>query len=402
VSAINPIKNNQIDKILILLFFLFPITLVSVKIIGNLILLVLTLLGLMRAVREKINPFSDKRIKYFSYISVGYFLIMLFSIILSTGISEDISHIARKLHFLLAPLIAIAFLEKTFSLKESLFSLKIFIPILAIAMLFESLFTGHSRPSGMLNTNVFSDLVVILTFISIANIFHEEKFDLLLSLVSAGSGLYIIILNWSRGSWLVFIVLLFLLIFLSYQGFKKRSSKKNLLFLMSLLISIIFLNNNFIYKNVTNSISNIDLHENSYSSSGYRLEMWKSSMDALPEMPWHGYGYRLANKEVAKYSKNHKQSVEVATHLHNEYITHLMSAGVFGLVGLFSIMFLPAYLFFRQRNNINKVLTARIGIMICLGYSIIGITHIAFGEEHVNALYVFYLALLSPRINNNI
>jgi len=402
MSVFNLSSRHKSDNFVALLFLIFPIALVSIKIIGNLILLILSLIGLKRILKEKINPFVDERLRIFTFISLGYFLIMLFSIILSAGLGQEILHIARKLHFLFAPLIAVAFLEKEIPLRKSLFFLKFFIPILAIAMLIQGFILGDTRPSGMLNTNIFSDIVVILTFISISNIFREEKLDYFLSLLSAGSGLFIILLNYSRGSWIVFFALFLLLFFLSYKDIRKLQIKKKLLYLIGVLISIILLNTNSISTIISQTVLNLNHSESKISSSGIRLEMWKSSKEAIPEMPWHGYGYRLANKEVAKFSENYKRSIEKATHLHNEYITHLMSAGAFGLTSLFAILFLPAYLFFKHINYPRSTLTSQIGLIICVGYSFIGTTHLAFGEEHVNALYVFYLAFLIPKIKSEV
>jgi hypothetical protein len=36
--------------------------------------------------------------------------------------------------------------------------------------------------------------------------------------------------------------------------------------------------------------------------------------------------------------------------------------------------------------------------LLSIGYATFGFTHIAFGEEHVNAFYIFMLAFLLPRI----
>jgi hypothetical protein len=38
------------------------------------------------------------------------------------------------------------------------------------------------------------------------------------------------------------------------------------------------------------------------------------------------------------------------------------------------------------------------GILLCIGYATFGFTHIAFGEEHVNAFYVLFMAMLLPKV----
>jgi len=131
-----------------------------------------------------------------------------------------------------------------------------------------------------------------------------------------------------------------------------------------------------------------------------RLQIWDASIKAHHNAPWYGYGYRLANKEVAKYSNEHKREIANFTHLHNEYLTNLLSAGYIGLAALFLIIFLPLSIFLIKRKEESVNLYAVAGIFLCLSYFFFGFTHIAFGEEHVNAFFIFMLGFLLPKVSS--
>jgi len=90
------------------------------------------------------------------------------------------------------------------------------------------------------------------------------------------------------------------------------------------------------------------------------------------------------------------------THLHNEYITNLVSAGIVGLVALLSLLFIPMTIFYQKLKNEENYYYASMGLLLCVGYATFGFTHIAFGEEHVNSFYVFFMGLLLPKVIDNI
>ena len=87
--------------------------------------------------------------------------------------------------------------------------------------------------------------------------------------------------------------------------------------------------------------------------------------------------------------------------LHNEYITNLVSAGIIGLFALLALLFLPVVIFYRKLENKDTYCYASMGILLCTGYATFGFSHIAFGEEHINAFYIFFLGLLLPLIMKN-
>ena len=364
--------DKRYSSFVIGLLILFPILINSVKILGNMILLILVILGLYIAIAEKKNPFKIQELKVFSWITVGYFFIMLLSILIADGFDARFVSLGRKAHFLLAPLIALSIYQIDLPFKNILLALKAGLIIIGIVVMVQFLL-GSSRPSGMINANIFGDIAVAMLFLS-----------------------------GSRGSWLSFIILSITFILLVYKPFL-MGNKKNQLFLV-LFFSVLF---GFIGtqtdagKKITNAVVNIQNWDNgdkTYTSSGIRMEMWESSLEAAKNSPWFGYGYRNSNKEVSKYVDSHNHTVAAFTHLHNEYLTNLLAGGLLWLVSLLVMLFVPIVFFYKNLKNQKTYYYASAGILLSIGYATFGFTHIAFGEEHVNAFYIFMLAFVMPRI----
>jgi len=387
------------DSILTFLFVIMIPVLVSIKVLGNIILLLISIIGIYRLIKEKINPFKEKSLRIFSTLTVGYFFIMLFSIFMNSGISEDLTHIARKLHFLFAPFIAIAFYKKFIAIEKLLFSSKIATILASIIVILGLIFSGESRPSGMINSNVFSDIVVTIMFFSLSNIFLESRKEFLISILSFLSGSFILLTTISRGSWIAYIILLISFIFLSIKLkdlLGKNRKRVSIVFLVFIGVTLF---HSLKINGVFNETINNAMNYSTYSSSNIRLQIWDAAVDALEDAPWYGYGYRLANKKVSEYSENNSEIISKFTHLHNEYLTNLLSAGYMGLIAVLALLFVPLYYFAKELFSCQKFQPIMLGgIILCTSYAIFGITHIAFGEEHVNALYIFLLAYLMPRI----
>lgn len=388
-------------SLIVALIFLFPILNNSIKIFGNLILLILFIMGSYIALSKSQNPFRIKELQTLSWITVGYFLIMLFSILHADGLSAEFHHLGRKIHFLLAPIIALSIFQADIPLERILLSIKIgLITIGSIVTI--QFFLGHERPSGMINANIFSDISVAMFFMSIVRIFDESTKERVVTLIAALSGASAILLSGSRGSWLSFIILTVVYIGLIYKPFVKNNNNRKIFLVLALLLAVVFVSTaTNVDKRVNTAISQIhDWNSNlkSHTSLGLRMEMWKSGLTASYQAPWFGYGYRNANQIAAKYASSDKETIKAFTHLHNEYITNLVSAGVVGLFSLLSLLLVPLTIFYQNLANKSAYFYSSMGVLLCSGYATFGFSHIAFGEEHINAFYIFFLGVLLPTV----
>ena len=91
--------NKRYSSFVISLLILFPELINSVKILSNFILLILVLLGAYIAINEKKNPFKIQELKVFSWLTFGYFCVMLLSVLIADGFNAEFSHLAEKCIF---------------------------------------------------------------------------------------------------------------------------------------------------------------------------------------------------------------------------------------------------------------------------------------------------------------
>ena len=404
---------EQPNILLRILILLFPITLITVKIVGNLILLILAIIGIYFFLIGKGNPFREKELRFLSYSTTGYFFVVMLSMFLADGFDINISHLGRKLHFLFAPFIALTLNKFFINHKDLIYSMKYGLLLVGMITLVQ-LFLGFDRPSGMFNANIFGDIVVAMIFLSASSYFSETQREKKFTVVSASFGLLALILSSSRGSWVTFIFLsgVFVLLNKSYIFFTLKKGVVNFLGVLSLVIVILnipFYNDipdgekgrGYIGTKITatfDAIINWKNDDSYFSSSSLRLEMWRASIPAYFEAPFFGHGYRNANGAVSKHAKNFNNDIANFTHLHNEYITNLVSIGFVGFFVFLNMLFTPLRIFlYSKKSKINQPMID-MGILLCCSYAISGFTHIIFGEEHVNAFFVFFISFLLPRV----
>jgi len=389
------------SNFVIALLLLFPVVINSIKIFGNLILLILFVLGTYIAISESKNPFKIKELKVFSWLTTGYFLVMLLSMLHANGLDADFHHLGRKIHFLLAPLIALAIFQADLSIKRLLLSIKIGLILIGIIVIVQFLL-GYNRPSGMINANIFGDIAVAMLFLSIVRVFSEKPKEQVITFVAILAGISAIFLSENRGSWLSFLVLSIVYIGLIYKPFLQEKIKRKIFLVLMLSVAIGFIGTQTdASKRISKAVTEIqNWHSGSElkTSLGLRMEMWRSGLSATKQAPWLGYGYRNANQVASEHASNNKIIIQGFTHLHNEYITNLVSAGIIGLFSVLVLLFVPVVIFYRKLKNKDTYHYASMGILLCIGYATFGFSHIAFGEEHVNAFYVFFLGLLLPLI----
>jgi len=390
----------------IILLLTFPILINSVKVFGNFILLILALLGAYSFFLKNKNPFKIPELTLFSWLTTSYFCVLLLSMLIADGLDAELHHLGRKIHFLLAPFVALTLFQVELSLKRLLLSIKMGLIIIGAIAVTQFLLNLNSDTTlgkvGMMNANIFGDIAVAMLFLSIVQVFIETPRERIITFIAVFSGIVSITLSSSRGSWLSLLILSIVYVGLIYRPFLHKNNRRK--FFLTLIMSIIFgviatqTNVSDRISEAANDVQKWNSGNKSNTSNGLRLQMWEAGLSAAKEAPLFGYGYRNANKEASKYVSENKKTIRNKTHLHNEYITNLVSAGVIGLLMLLTLLFKPIIIFYQQLKNKDAYYYSIMGILLCVAYVTFGFTHIAFGEEHMNAFYVFFMALLLPKV----
>ncbi|RUA05740.1 MAG: hypothetical protein DSY43_03830 [Gammaproteobacteria bacterium] len=390
------LSEKKYASFVIALLLAFPVLINTIKVFGNLIVLIFVILGIYIAISEKKNPFQMPELKLFSFLTVGYFGIMLLSMLVADGLNAEFHHLGRKLHFLLAPFIALTLLQVDLPLKKLLLSIKIGLIAICLTVINGPLL------GNIINANIFSDIAVAMIFLSMVQIFSETPKERIITFIAVLAGSYAIFLTGTRGSWVSFLILSMVFIGLTYKPFFQSNNKAKL-FLVVLFMGLLgFVGaNDKVESRVKLAVSEIQNWNSGYNTNnsiGLRMQMYQAGLQAAAQSPWIGYGYRNANKVASEYAPKNKRVISNKTHLHNEYLTNLVSAGIVGLLSLLILLFTPMIIFYKQLKNKDVYHYASMGVLLCVGYVTFGFTHIAFGEEHINAFYVLFIGFLLPRI----
>jgi O-antigen ligase len=382
------------------LLFVFPVVINSVKVVGDLALFILAIAGIFIAISHRTSPFSIKELRIFSWLTLGYFLVICISVIFSGKAAELAHYIPRELAFLLAPFIGLAIYKAKINMRYLLLGVKVGL-IISGFIVVDQYLDGHPRPSGVMNAEEFGNINVLLMFLAISHFFDEGMFDRIFSIIAFSVGSFIMVVNGTRGAWVVFLVLMIVYSFFIYKKYLVNNKKK-ITFLMIVFTIVVGVSSISIVQNRTNLAIN-EASEwfnggSPMSSVGIRLEMWSASARLIDDMPLTGYGYRNTNIPVSQYasSDSAKKLIARYNHLHNDYLTHLIAAGFPGLIFVLALLFIPLRIFANNLRIKGQSSSSLMGVFLCLSFATIGLVTVVFGSTYMNALYVLLMAILMP------
>ena len=380
-------------KIIDYLVLTLPFILITLKNVGNVWLLLLVIIGgyLFLFDRDRIRLSSE--VKLFSWISVVYFLIFALSNYLNGANSyEDYSDLAKKLHFLLIPLLSIAISQTRISLRQVLVSGLIGLFFGLIYQYYQYFHLDIVSASGLFNSNIYGDILALYSiFAFVFMITHRKFYEKFLSLALFLFGSYGVVLTNSRGSILALLALVIITLFIQY----KSSKKQLLMFILALLsvVVLVTLLDPSVQKRFDLAYQEIELWlsgEKLTTSVGYRLEYIRSGFLAFMHSPWFGLGMFDPQVLLSEYSR-----IKLAhSHLHNEITGHLLSAGLMGIVGYFAILYAPFHIFKKNLQIKENRLAGLIGLNLVIGFFLFGLTHVTFQQEVINSVWMFYSVYL--------
>jgi len=388
------------SQVVNVLIFIFPTVVISLQVVGDIVLVILAIMGIYVAISKKLSPFTIIEIKVFSYLTFGYFIVICLSVLFSGQVAELAHYIPRDFYFLFAPFIALALFKAEININYLMISIKVALLILGLIVI-EELVSGSlmaHRPSGVMNPIIFGNLSVSLFFTALVFSRHEDFKYRILTVLSLLAGLLAIVASGSRGAWLsFFILLIFYLYFLSKQT---TVIQKKFKFFIVLIISFIvfFGGTNQYVKDRAYSVyqmfSSLIIEHKVPNSSGLRFAMYSKAINNIEEVPFFGYGLRTSNTSLF----NNKSSVlerRLArfNHLHNAYLTNYYNGGILLLVALLLLLFLPLRIFLNanSQNRENPVFIS--GALLAVGYASFGMVNILLGDTYMNGFYTFFLAI---------
>lgn len=234
-------------------------------------------------------------------------------------------------------------------------------------------------------------IVCLSLFPLVYSFFYKSKISYLIIILSL-LNILTICLHGTRGIW-IGIPLILLTIFITY--YKKQSKKVIFSCLFCLFLGIIglFTPASPIQSRIAAFKSDISVQNTekfNESSTGLRVLMYKEFANKFQENPLYGVGTEKLEKQLILKIKQ--------PHLHNLFIQELATHGIFGFIGMFTLIFFPLFIFTSTffKKNINELQKniAVTGICITLFTFICGLTDYTFVRNYSLFIYSLLIVLL--------
>ena len=394
-------NTNPYSSIVNVLVYLFPFAILLVKESEGLILLILSMVGIYVILKEKINPLTHTNLRLTSWLTLSYFGVIILSILMSDKSTELFGYVDRSLHFIFAPLIAVALFKATIDINKLILTMKFSLIVLGMYIGYQYFTIDYSNIDWVLSRGITPIIILLMLSFTWVNIKNEENLSLLLSMLTTLMTINVILMANGRSAFIGFIVIMLIFIYFEYKT-KESNFKKVVLFgVSSIFFAIIALTNyhkftdrlEMAVENVTNWTQQSD--SGNISSSVIRLEMYRGGIQAFFDKPIFGHGYRNTTQPADKYTNksNLPHSIAKYNFLHNTIIDAIVSGGIIGLIALLSLWLLPFLQFWKEMLKGKDNAYSKIGVLLITGFIVMSATNSMLGGVAQNAFFIFFLSL---------
>ncbi len=240
-------------------------------------------------------------------------------------------------------------------------------------------------------------LLGVFSTLSIAWNKSDNKAVIFFKIAALCAGLYAAYLSQSRGVWLT-IPVFAVIAGLAAKNIRSSYKLSAITFFVILLGAVSYFGN-IVKERVLvaeSDISQYSVGANVDTSLGIRLQLWRGSWVLFKEHPIFGVGVENFPKALEDLSKRNIITPLSATfpHSHNEILFMMSRLGLFGLLAILALYFVPAYYFSRElRDNDSEIrYTAAMGLALCLGFIILGLVDVVFLWWEIYPYYVVSIA----------
>ena len=252
----------------------------------------------------------------------------------------------------------------------------------------------------------FGDTSAILTVFSICAAFQFSKKKsrgfMFFSLIGSIAGTIASLLSGTRGAWLACAITLFIIAFVFSHRIEFLKERKKIIpvFFLLLLIATNVINIPIINSRINTARHEIDSYthnNNSNTSVGARIEMWKFSWLLFKERPLTGWGQSGYDEErlIQISEKKISDSIEQYNHPHNDYLNGLSKEGIIGLISIL-ICHISFFLYFFRRihsySSPDDIAVACAGLSLPLLFACFGLTDTHITSNRTIVMY-FYLGI---------
>ena len=441
-------KINIVDFVIVLSVVASPI----VGALSLIMVFILTLYTLISCLKVKYFKGSTNfPFKLLGIIFISYFIYFsLHGLALEDNLYQLKRAVQKIVPILIIGILAFTTQDCTFSLNHKFFGtlttwslyLTFFFAVLIFVIDPQFIFMGHTLASkslvferlqmGTHNPLIFSIIMTTLGFLSLLSFEEKTFFGKITSLIILLICILIVFFwNGSRGPILVCLPLCIISTWYLKPNINKFYQQTNKKIFWVILISTLFISFTFIYLNLiqqsevaarfingiislffdtvylVNNNERIEIYGHEYAAQFpndvsvlTRLIMWVNALEALSVKPIFGYGISHKMDAVLPFIKKSSDSYHLFlnyNHLHNIFINHLISGGVFGFLIL--ILYLFSAIFLIKRANLKISRDSKYFIMIVLTSLMLnGLTNVILMHEllsHFFSMLIFLFLICS-------
>jgi len=280
--------------------------------------------------------------------------------------------------------------------------IKVSLLVIAAIILYPIVFFDSEveRATGVMNAAVFGNLAVSMFFIILVFFQHESFKHKVFTIAILLIGLLAIVESGTRGAWLSFLLLLGVYLYFFYKQKVKLSAKSKMITVL-IFVVVIYIGgfNQYVTDRVYlahTEISNWVSGDKMPSSVGLRLEMYKSAVNNIQDVPFFGHGYRTSNIVLFQDDTSSMGKISVRfNHLHNAYLTNYYNGGIVLLGALLLLLIVPLIIFIKANSQDRENPVFISGALLTLGYASFGMVNILLGDTYMNGFYTFFLAIFT-------
>ncbi len=250
----------------------------------------------------------------------------------------------------------------------------------------------------------FGDFELILGVLSLFSINwfrHDQPLLRILKILGCIAGLAASLASGSKGGWLaipVFIAIFF------YFKMDRISLKMVATSLVSAMLAIAIANFSSAtfhqrVDKLANDVATFD-QGNRDTSFGVRWQLYKAAVDVFSRHPIFGVGpegFKLEMKPMVDAGRITPDAARLGRgEVHNDILSKAAGMGVFGLLAILAIYFVPFGLFWRATRSEVWVVkrTGILGVTFVSGFSVFGLTVEVLNLTMATAFYSFTVAVL--------
>lgn len=374
-----------------------PVCLLLLPNAAEVVYTLVSITGLICLLRNGLSNDESRTLFLISLLPLLFFGVAALSVVVSGDNSGWFRPLKKLSELLATPFIALLLLRANIPARHFMLAAKFSALMLFTVALYQFLILHNSRPGGAVSPLPFGHISLLLGFFSLICLPLENTRQKLFSLAAFSAGCLATILSQARIEWINIFFLLAALLLVWYRSGLLTKHTVQMIGSVTLLLLIFAINMPFAQNRVTAALDDYQAFNNQQvwnSSVGQRFVMWQSGLAAAAEKPVFGWGiHRSQQAAVAELSDpKMKQAIGEHHNLHNEYVNTLASKGIVGLASLFALLFIPMTAFYARSSNPDLLVFNASGILLCVAYTVSGMTFQAFGDDAMNIFFVIVLS----------